>query len=544
MRKIALAVTASTIALIALISGASSASAAGTPPEVPTPVQIAAGFTHTCALFDDGSVACWGTNTSGQLGDGSLSPTNKPVGVLGLTDIVEIDAGLSHTCALNSSGEVFCWGKNEAGQLGVGTVINSATPMKVPGVAGAVSIATGYFHTCAAVSNGAAVSCWGAGAFGALGNGTQDNSTSPTSVSAFGAVTKVFAGYQSTCSTLANDQVFCWGDVAYDKVSTVPKYTTTPRALADKAGDPVFATDIALGFTHGCAVGENYLCWGNDQYGQAGALAEPDKFKWDTAPVPVAGVFSPTSASAEAYTSCHVASTPTELLCMGLDTVTFVESEFVTQNPLADRPEATAGMRRWFFDTDITDVDSGFYHTCFITDGVVSCIGANHLGQSNGAANLPPASIEPLPVAFGPLMSFATNLDELTRAEGFVEDHATVLRLYRASFNREPDLGGASYWISIWNSGATLEEIAFQFAFSAEFKLRYGDQLTNEEFLAVVYQNVLGRDFDQEGFNYWLNLLETNQLTRAGAIQWISLGQEFVNANPYPAPLLSARTQK
>ena len=134
-------------------------------------------------------------------------------------------------------------------------------------------------------------------------------------------------------------------------------------------------------------------------------------------------------------------------------------------------------------------------------------------------------------------MSFATNLDELTRADEFIEDHATVLRLYRASFDREPDLGGALYWISIWNGGATLEQIAFQFAFSDEFKLRYGDDLTNEQFLAVVYQNVLGRDFDQAGFDYWLDLLETGQLGRAGAIQWISLGQEFINSHPYPVPV-------
>lgn len=520
-----------------VVSGASPATAVGTPPEVPTPVQIAAGFTHTCALFDEGSVACWGTNSSGQLGDGSTTTPTKPVGVLGLTDVIEIDAGLSHTCALRNNGEVSCWGKNDAGQLGVGTLVNSPIPVKVPGIAGAVSIATGSFHSCAVINNGASVSCWGAGAFGALGNGTQNNSASPLTVGSFGTVLRVFAGFQSTCTTLLSGQAYCWGDVAYDKVSTTPQYSTSPKPLEDSQGGPVFATDIALGFEHGCVVNDNYLCWGTDQYGQAGAFAEPDKFKWDTAPVVVPGVFAPTSASAGAYTSCHVAATPTELLCMGLDTVTFANSGFVTQKSLAERPEAMAGMRRWFFNNDVTDIDSGFYHTCFVTGGEVNCMGANHLGQSNGAVNLPTASIEPLPVSFGPLMSFAKNLDELTRAEGFVPDHASVLRLYRASFNREPDLDGARYWISIWNSGASLEEIAFQFAVSAEFKIRYGDQLTNEEFLTVVYQNVLGRDFDQAGFDYWLDLLETNQLTRAGAIQWISLGQEFINANPYPVPL-------
>lgn len=520
-----------------MLGGVGPASAIGTPPEVPIPVQLAAGFTHTCALFDDGKVACWGTNTSGQLGNGSSVTPSAPVGVLGLRDIVEIDAGLSHTCALDNIGDVYCWGKNDAGQLGLGHATTTPIATKVPGVSGAISITTGYFHTCAAVNAGATVLCWGAGAFGALGTGTQDNSLTPATVSAFGTVTRLFAGYQSTCGTLASGLVICWGDVAYDKVSAVPKYSTTPTTLADKQGDPVFATEVALGFTHGCVVNDTLMCWGNDQYGQASAFGEPDKFKWDTAPVIVPGVFTPTSVSAEAYASCHVGSTPTELLCMGLDTVKFVESGFVTQTPLAERPESSGGMRRWFFDSDITDVDSGFYHSCLISDGVISCIGANHLAQANGSLNTPPASIEPLSVSFGALMSFAKNLDELTRADEFVEDHATVLRLYRASFDREPDLSGAFYWIAIWNGGATLEQIAFQFAFSAEFKLRYGDELTNEQFLTVVYQNVLGRDFDQAGFDYWLDLLETGQLGRAGAIQWISLGQEFINSHPYPVPV-------
>lgn len=511
-----------------------SVGAQGTAPAIPLPIQLAAGFTHSCALFDDGNVACWGTNSSGQLGDGSFAARTRPVGVLGLSDIVEIDAGLSHTCARNGVGEVFCWGKNEAGQLGLGHVGDSPIPVKVPGLVGATSIATGYFHSCAAINGGGSVKCWGAGALGALGNGTQENALSPTSVSAFGTVTKLYAGYQSTCGTLASELAICWGDVAYDTVGSLPKYSTTPRTLADTHGDPVFASDITLGFTHGCVTSDALFCWGNDQYGQAGAFPEPDKFKWDTAPVVVRGVFTPTAISAGAYASCYIANTPSDLLCMGLDTVVFVDSGFALQASLADRPESTAGMRRWFFGTDIADIDSGFYHTCFIVDFKVSCVGANHLGQSNGAVNQPPSSIEPLPVTFGALMSFAKNLDELTRAEEFVPDHATVLRLYRASFDREPDLGGARYWISIWNGGATLEEIAFQFAFSAEFKLRYGDDLTNEQFLEIVYQNVLGRTYDQAGFDYWLDLLNTNQLGRAGAIQWISLGEEFVRAHPYP----------
>jgi hypothetical protein len=534
MRKIALAAFVSVLgALLAPVGVA----AEGTPPAIPTPVRLASGFTHTCALFDDGKVACWGTNTYGQLGNGSTVSGTTPVGVLGLSDVVQIDSGLSHTCALTDSGDVYCWGRNQAGQLGQGDVNSSAVPVKVAGVSNAVSVATGYFHSCAASSAGTSVKCWGAGAFGALGNGSEANALTATAVGSFGTVQRLYAGHQSTCASMTTSLVQCWGETAYDAVTGTQRFSTTPRPLADTQGAAVFASDLTLGFNHACASTDGLLCWGWDLDGQSGGQPEPDMFEWDIAPAPVEGVLTPTTISAGAYVTCFVGSAATQLSCMGLDSVAFVESGFTSRPSLATRPESVAGLRSWFFESEITDLDSGFYHTCFIASGQVSCIGANHLGQANGNSNVPPASIEPLPVTFGALMSFAQNLDELTRADEFVPDHANVLRLYRASFDREPDLGGSLYWISIWNGGASLEEIAYQFAFSAEFELRYGDQLTNEEFLEVVYQNVLGREYDQDGFDYWLNLLETDQLGRAGAIQWISLGNEFVNSHPYPTPV-------
>ncbi len=93
---------------------------------MPGATQIASGHGHTCALINNGSVWCWGSNSHGQLGDGSLTDRVAPAQVLsaslsGLTDVVEIAAGARSTCARRADRTIWCWGWNGEGQLGNGT---------------------------------------------------------------------------------------------------------------------------------------------------------------------------------------------------------------------------------------------------------------------------------------------------------------------------------------------------------------------------------------------------------------------------------------
>src|SRR5262249_20963747 len=84
------------------------------------PLRIAAGEHHPCQIKEDGRVRCWGFNFSGQLGDGSTTPTLTPVAVSGVSGAVALAAGSFFTCALLMDGTVRCWGDNGAGQLGDG----------------------------------------------------------------------------------------------------------------------------------------------------------------------------------------------------------------------------------------------------------------------------------------------------------------------------------------------------------------------------------------------------------------------------------------
>jgi alpha-tubulin suppressor-like RCC1 family protein len=178
--------------------------------------SVAVGATHACALMNDGTARCWGSNNGGKLGN--TTPTNpypRPVQVQSLTNISALAASF-HTCAIvGNPGTVFCWGTNDRGQVGNGTTNSTAVPQNT-GITNATAIALGGEHTCARLNDGT-VRCWGRNDFGQLGVGDTANKLSPTIVvSTTGAgtlsgVIGIAAGAHHSCAVLTDTNLRCWG---------------------------------------------------------------------------------------------------------------------------------------------------------------------------------------------------------------------------------------------------------------------------------------------------------------------------------------------
>ncbi|HHT9106839.1 MAG TPA: RCC1 domain-containing protein [Candidatus Wujingus californicus] len=156
---------------------------------VTTPVQvsdlsdviaIAGGSIHSLALKSDGTVWAWGGNDSGQLGVGTYGDyRTTPVLVSGLNGVIAIEGGGGHSLALKSDGTVWTWGSNSQGQLGDGTDDMRTTPVQVNGLSDVIAIAGGADHTLAMKSDGT-VWAWGSNGNGQLGDGTYgDYKTTP-----------------------------------------------------------------------------------------------------------------------------------------------------------------------------------------------------------------------------------------------------------------------------------------------------------------------------------------------------------------------------
>jgi alpha-tubulin suppressor-like RCC1 family protein len=137
---------------------------------------------YSLALKGDGTLWAWGSNWTGQLGDGSITDRPTAVQVSGLTGVSAIVAGDRHSLALKSDGTVWAWGSNNSGRLGDGTTTDSHVPILVSGLTGITAIAAGEFHSLAIKGN-VTVWAWGSNSLRQLGDGTTTDRYFPVHAS-------------------------------------------------------------------------------------------------------------------------------------------------------------------------------------------------------------------------------------------------------------------------------------------------------------------------------------------------------------------------
>jgi len=113
---------------------------------------------------------------------------------------------------------------------------------------------------------------------------------------------------------------------------------------------------------------------------------------------------------------------------------------------------------------------------------------------------------------------------------------AQAYRIYKAAFDRTPDFGGLGYWIEQMSLGASLQDVSRSFIESAEFYTTYGS-VDDRGFIELLYQNVLDRTPDYEGYYYWLNLIEEGKIDRVGILASFSESAENISN---VAPIISS----
>jgi len=244
--------------------------------------MAASGSTHTLFLSESGLVRAVGANGSGQLGDGSTTPSTSGVTV-GLTGVVMIAAGSVHSLALKGDGTVWAWGANDAGQLGLGDTAPRTSPVQVAAIAGIVAISAGDQHSLALKSDGT-VYAWGLNSHSQTGGpcaSIASNTLTPRLVvadlaspapctpgAALSSIVQIAAGGAFSLALRSDGSVFAWGDNTFGQLGD------GSTADSDLPGPVVAvnATAIAAGGNHALALKPDTraVAWGRNNAGQLG----------------------------------------------------------------------------------------------------------------------------------------------------------------------------------------------------------------------------------------------------------------------------------
>jgi alpha-tubulin suppressor-like RCC1 family protein len=242
--------------------------------------RIAAGLFHSCAVATTGRLSCWGDNRGGQLGNGTTNRSAVPVAAGADADWDSVTAGGFFTCGLKKgSGKRFCWGNNGIGQLGNGGINDSTRPLSA-GDDGWAQLSAGATHGCGVKTDGTLL-CWGDDSQGQIASpnagGSNARSLLPREVIPQTHWENVSAGTNETCAVKSDHTLWCWG--GYHGGNDRPRAPVQVGADADWA-----RVDAGDFFTCGVKTSGALFCLGRNYYGEGGHSASGE---YDAPPVQV-----------------------------------------------------------------------------------------------------------------------------------------------------------------------------------------------------------------------------------------------------------------
>ena len=399
---------------------------------------IAAGGVNTFALKNDGTVWAWGASTLLGNGGTSYQAQTIPGQVFGLTGVTAIasSAGSSHALALKNDGTVWAWGSNNSGQCGDGSITSWSIPVQVYGLNDVIAIAAGTNHSLAMKRDGSVWS-WGGNTFGQLGDGTINSSLRPES-SAISQnlsllVTPVVAGSGGTISPATVQTVATGSPIIFTLTPANSKYKiasvngcggslsgnsyTISSVIGDCTVNAVFDTlqqptvvivqkKIAAGVDHSVALKGNgtVRTWGGNSFGQ---LGNGNILSYQLSPSQVSGLTGVSSVVAGSSHTLALMSNG-KVRSWGNNT----NGQLGNNSVVAGfSPVAVLDITGLAEFGGVADISAGINHSLALkNDGSVWAWGYNNVGQlGNGTIT---QSLLPVPVStLGDVVSIAAGSD-------------------------------------------------------------------------------------------------------------------------------------
>ncbi len=382
-----------------------------------TAIDLGMGDDHGCAVLSNQTVACWGDDDNGQLGDGAAGADSSTAALVpGLVNIVDVEGGQDNTCALGALGQVWCWGDNIDGQVGNGNTIDAATPQLIGLPAAAEILSLGDNFACTLLVDDQ-VLCWGQASDFQIGSGNYLDVLVPTSVLNLPAQDWVDleTGGRGACVVSAANERWCWGFSEAGQLGFAPasQLEPVPVNFSGPVGAVVLDPAEYRGVTCGVLLDGTVECTGD------GTLVA------STGGIPAAGYFDPIHYHLTELTPlAHVSGvlelgmgdsflcvrTATNVQCWGDNS----QLQLGQGNPLTTdilTPVTVMGLGA------VDELDVGAQHACVRTGGTVQCWGNNSDLQTGEGAVITDQS---LPVTVGGL----DDATQITLGEG----HGCALR--------------------------------------------------------------------------------------------------------------------
>ena len=262
---------------------------------------LAAAEGHSLALLSDGTVMAWG---AGEIYGSALRESDTPVAVSGLSGVTAIATSASHSLALLAGGSVMAWGGNDYGDLGDGSTKPSEAPVAVrlPRGASATAVSAGEYDSLALLSNGT-VLAWGYNFSGQLGDGTTASSDLPVAVALPGGAhaIAISAGWEESTALLSDGSVIAWGNNSLGLLGDGNREgpekcgaegcARTPVTVQGLSG--VAAISTSLDVTMALLEDGSVVSWGSNYDGQLGDRSTEASYT----PVAVSGLSGVTAIS-------------------------------------------------------------------------------------------------------------------------------------------------------------------------------------------------------------------------------------------------------